>query len=309
MNEQDGHLSSIIEVKRNASRRKYHFLYKTTCVVTGKYYYGMHSTDNLNDGYKGSGTVLSRSLSRYGTEQHICEILSFHETRKLLIEAEKAFITMDVISEPLCMNLITGGGGAKDHVYGLTPESRKRISEASKRQPRTKERYEKVVQTRLENGTYNFSEDQKAEIKEKRRKTREERPYEYTDEHRANIATAMKGRECSDETRAKLSASLKGKQQKRGDERTPMSAEAKENIRQARIGKKASEEARANMSKAGKERGARLKALHAADPDHIPVGSKRCTIDGVEIFNSLKDLSAKYGRGKNGARHPDFRYL
>jgi hypothetical protein len=39
----------------------FHFIYKTISITTGKYYIGMHSIDNLADGYKGSGTVLNQS--------------------------------------------------------------------------------------------------------------------------------------------------------------------------------------------------------------------------------------------------------
>lgn len=38
-------------MKRQAERRKYHYIYKTTCLITNRYYIGMHSTDNLEDGY------------------------------------------------------------------------------------------------------------------------------------------------------------------------------------------------------------------------------------------------------------------
>ena len=30
--------------------KQYHFIYKTTNLLSGKYYLGMHSTDNLQDG-------------------------------------------------------------------------------------------------------------------------------------------------------------------------------------------------------------------------------------------------------------------
>ena len=48
--------------------RKFHFIYKTTCSVNGKYYYGMHSTDDLEDGYIGSGTKLWHSIKKHGLE-------------------------------------------------------------------------------------------------------------------------------------------------------------------------------------------------------------------------------------------------
>lgn len=95
-----------------------HYLYKTTCSVTGRYYIGMHSTCNLDDGYMGSGKRLRYSLRKHGKENHVKEILEYFETRELLIEAEKIAITPDMISDKDCMNLMSGGIGgfiSKEH--------------------------------------------------------------------------------------------------------------------------------------------------------------------------------------------------
>lgn len=88
-----------------------HYLYKTTCLVTNRYYIGMHSTNNLEDGYIGSGKRLRYSIRKYGVDNHVKEILELFETRELLIEAEKKAITEDMITDKNCMNLKLGGTG------------------------------------------------------------------------------------------------------------------------------------------------------------------------------------------------------
>ena len=96
-----------------------HYIYKTKCLVTNRYYIGMHSTSNLNDGYLGSGKRLRYSIRKYGIENHNKEILKFFENRELLIKGEEAFITDDLINDSNCMNLRKGGTG------GFTVEQQK----------------------------------------------------------------------------------------------------------------------------------------------------------------------------------------
>jgi len=88
-----------------------HYIYKTTCLVTGRYYIGMHSTSNIDDGYMGSGKRLRRSMRKHGIDNHKKEIIEFFDTRELLIEAEKKAITLDMIQDNNCMNLMGGGEG------------------------------------------------------------------------------------------------------------------------------------------------------------------------------------------------------
>jgi gas vesicle protein len=90
---------------------KYHYIYKTTCNVTGKYYIGMHSTSNLEDGYMGSGKRLRRSLIKHGIENHTKEILEFLEDRVSLAKREKEIVDKTLLDESLCMNLKEGGEG------------------------------------------------------------------------------------------------------------------------------------------------------------------------------------------------------
>lgn len=88
-----------------------HYIYKTTCNVTKRYYIGMHSTSNLDDGYMGSGTRLRRSIRKYGEENHVKEILEFFERREELVKREIELVTEELICDELCMNLKCGGYG------------------------------------------------------------------------------------------------------------------------------------------------------------------------------------------------------
>ena len=89
----------------------YHYIYKTTNLLNGKYYYGMHSTNNLEDGYLGSGKRLRYSVNKHGKENHSVEILEFLPDRKELVKREKEIVNLNEIAKENCMNIMTGGEG------------------------------------------------------------------------------------------------------------------------------------------------------------------------------------------------------
>lgn len=92
-------------------QKKIHYIYKTTCNVTNKYYIGMHSTNNIDDGYLGSGKRLWYSINKHGKDNHSKEILEYCENRKELKEREKEIVNEQLLTEDLCMNLTVGGEG------------------------------------------------------------------------------------------------------------------------------------------------------------------------------------------------------
>lgn len=91
--------------------KKYHFIYKTTNLLNGKYYIGMHSTSNLEDGYMGSGKRLRYSINKHGKENHKVEILEFVYNREELKKREKEIVNLNEIAKLDCMNLMIGGKG------------------------------------------------------------------------------------------------------------------------------------------------------------------------------------------------------
>jgi hypothetical protein len=89
----------------------YFIIYKTTCLETNKYYVGMHKTNNLQDGYLGSGKLLKRSLNKYGKENHVFEILEYLNDLESLIKRETEIVNETLLSDKMCMNLKVGGTG------------------------------------------------------------------------------------------------------------------------------------------------------------------------------------------------------
>jgi hypothetical protein len=71
----------------------------------------MHSTDNLEDGYLGSGKRLWRSINYHGKENHEKVILEYCKNRVELKKREKEIVNEQLLSEELCMNLKPGGDG------------------------------------------------------------------------------------------------------------------------------------------------------------------------------------------------------
>jgi hypothetical protein len=109
---------------KRADRRKYHYIYKITR-FDGKYYIGLHSTDNLEDGYFGSGKYLKSSIRYHGIDKHTKEIVEFLPCRSSLKQRELELVTEECINDPLCMNLKLGGEGGWDHV-SIPLEERRR---------------------------------------------------------------------------------------------------------------------------------------------------------------------------------------
>lgn len=89
--------------------KKFNYFYKITNNLNGHFYYGIHSTDNLDDGYMGSGTALKKAFKKYGIENFSKEILKYFETRKKAAEYEEQNVTLSLINEERCYNIVPGG--------------------------------------------------------------------------------------------------------------------------------------------------------------------------------------------------------
>lgn len=61
-----------------------YLVYKTTHRATGKFYIGVHRTENRDDGYLGSGAANKGSVWIKHTETHQCKKVQQHELTQYL---------------------------------------------------------------------------------------------------------------------------------------------------------------------------------------------------------------------------------
>lgn len=113
--------------------KKYHYIYKTTNIDSRIYYIGRHSTNNLEDNYKGSGTVLKRMFKKYGKKSFKTEVLLFCKNFQELLNKEEEIVNEDLLKDPLCINLIVGGlnpslKGEQNPNYGKSLSKEQRLN-------------------------------------------------------------------------------------------------------------------------------------------------------------------------------------
>lgn len=164
----------------------YHFVYKTTNLVNGKFYVGKHSTTNLDDGYLGSGKVIRDAIKKYGKESFKREILDLFESEEAAYEFEATVVNH---KDPLSYNVSHGGVGSpfghvqqKEHVAKITRANTGKIrSEETRKRLRDSHMGKKLPE-----------------------------------EQKARIGLALRGHEVSLETRIAISNKKKG--QLRSDE-------------------------------------------------------------------------------------------
>lgn len=258
--------------------KTYHIVYKTTNLINGKIYIGKQSTNDLDDGYLGSGKLLKQAIKKYGKHNFEREIISLFENEKEAYILEQKLVDLDFIKRDDTYNLKCGGEGGKNGY--ITPDDvRLKIGNANKGKKRTPEQIEQIKisslkrppesdetkRKRIESMTgkkYPNRVPQTEETKKLRanankgkKRTPEQckaisegkkRRYKIDKENgkdnyetRLKIGEGNRGKIVSEETKKKISNANKGKQMTLGH---TLTEEHKQKIKNANIGRIKSED-------------------------------------------------------------------
>ena len=98
----------VVEIKA------YHIVYLTTNPFNNKIYVGKHSTNNLNDGYKGSGKYITKSFKKYGKKHFKFQILHYCLTLMDAYEIEGWIVDQAFVDRPDTYNVVVGGKTVPD---------------------------------------------------------------------------------------------------------------------------------------------------------------------------------------------------
>lgn len=154
------------------------------------YYIGCHQTNDLNDGYLGSGKHLKRAIKKYGYTNFKFEILYSVLTKEEMFELERSIVNEDLVKDPLTYNLKIGGSGGNPGIVG-----------AFKGRKHSNESIEKI----------RVSASKQIASAETRKKMSANNAMKNNSEIRKKVSDSLTGRICSNEHRRRVAEANIGK--------------------------------------------------------------------------------------------------
>lgn len=94
----------------------FYYLYEIKNLINNKIYVGVHKTNDLNDGYMGSGKIIRSAIQKHGISNFSKVILEQFDNSTSMYAREKEVVTDEFLARKDVYNLRRGGFGGFDHI-------------------------------------------------------------------------------------------------------------------------------------------------------------------------------------------------
>lgn len=168
-------------------------IYKTTNLVNGKFYWGVHNSIDENDGYLGGGTLLRKAIKKYGKAAFRRKTMVVYETAEAAYFDEALLVTKEYLDKnSMCYNLHPGGKGGFGNKKSDETRAKMGISKIGNK-----------------NACGCRTDEFRAECVSRAKGNKNRLGHKHSEESKKKMSEMLKGRKLSDETKKKMSISAK----------------------------------------------------------------------------------------------------
>lgn len=195
-------------------KKKYYTVYQITNKINGKIYIGFHSTNDLDDGYMGSGKIIKIAIEKYGIENFSKKYIEIFDNKEDAEKLEKELVNEDFVKRKDNYNLSLGGNvcilyGESNGFYGKThtQETKEKIKQGLLKKFGIKRKHPKEVIEKIKITSRKTWND--PEMKRKCSKRSSGR--KHSEETKKKIGQKHKNKIVSEESKKKMSDAAKEK--------------------------------------------------------------------------------------------------
>ena len=133
----------------------FYTIYKITNKINNKIYVGKHQTENLDDGYFGSSSILNNAVLKYGKDNFTKEVLYVYDNENDMNNMEKEIVNEEFVLRLDTYNITVGGFGGFKYInkHGLNNKVGQFMITAE--QLKSDPEYAKWFSTRVKQGQQN----------------------------------------------------------------------------------------------------------------------------------------------------------
>jgi len=195
--------------------KKYYTVYQITNLINKKVYIGFHSTNDLDDGYLGSGKLIKQAIIKYNPENFFKEYLAIFDNKEEAEKLESDLVDYNFVQRDDTYNLSLGGNvlilsGKNHYMYGKTWEEAIGSEKANVLREQVSKRFKGTVLTNSHKEKISFiSKKRWSDPDFKQRMSNNRTGYTHSEETKMKISKSNTGKKLSKKHREIISENQK----------------------------------------------------------------------------------------------------